>query len=145
MGASPPCLGCEWSIVCSLSVLTFTQDFSPFNVVAWHGNYAPYKYDLDNFNVINSVSFDHIVSNRVVSRAWTVPRCQWLYVPPGPGLNGSGSIALTSGSEQDPSIFTVLTCPTNTPGVALLDFVIFPPRWSVQVCVRAQLFAQVGA
>lgn len=36
---------------------------------------------------------------------------------------------------QDPSIFTVLTCPTNTPGVALMDFVIFPPRWSVHVGV----------
>lgn len=32
---------------------------SPLNVVAWHGNYAPYKYDLKNFNTINSVSFDH--------------------------------------------------------------------------------------
>jgi homogentisate 1,2-dioxygenase len=27
--------------------------------VGWHGNYAPYKYDLKNFNCINSVSFDH--------------------------------------------------------------------------------------
>lgn len=34
-------------------------DHSPFNVVAWHGNYAPYKYDLSRFNTINSVSFDH--------------------------------------------------------------------------------------
>jgi homogentisate 1,2-dioxygenase len=34
-------------------------DHSPFNVVAWHGNYAPYKYDLDKFNTINTVSFDH--------------------------------------------------------------------------------------
>ena len=34
-------------------------DHSPFDVVAWHGNYAPYKYDLKNFNCINSVSFDH--------------------------------------------------------------------------------------
>ena len=33
---------------------------SPLDVVAWHGNYAPYKYDLANFNVINTVSFDHI-------------------------------------------------------------------------------------
>lgn len=32
---------------------------SPLNVVAWHGNYYPYKYDLNLFNVINSVSFDH--------------------------------------------------------------------------------------
>lgn len=38
------------------------QNHSPFDVVAWHGNYAPYKYDLANFQVINSVSFDHCVS-----------------------------------------------------------------------------------
>lgn len=32
---------------------------SPFDVVAWHGNYAPYKYDLALFNTMNTVSFDH--------------------------------------------------------------------------------------
>lgn len=32
---------------------------SPFDVVAWVGNSAPYKYNLNAFNVINSVSFDH--------------------------------------------------------------------------------------
>ena len=32
---------------------------------------------------------------------------------------------------QDPSIFTVLTCQSTKPGVAIADFVIFPPRWSV--------------
>jgi homogentisate 1,2-dioxygenase len=32
---------------------------SPLDVVAWHGNYAPYKYDLANFMAINTVSFDH--------------------------------------------------------------------------------------
>ncbi|VVC93235.1 unnamed protein product [Leptidea sinapis] len=68
------------------------QNHSPFDVVAWHGNYVPYKYDLTKFMVINSVSFDHC----------------------------------------DPSIFTVLTCPSTKPGVAIADFVIFPPRWSVQ-------------
>ncbi|CAN8017787.1 unnamed protein product, partial [Ixodes persulcatus] len=68
-----------------------TQDHSPFDVVAWHGNYAPYKYDLDNFMTINTVSFDHC----------------------------------------DPSIFTVLTCPSMKPGTAIADFVIFPPRWAV--------------
>ncbi|KAL7746541.1 hypothetical protein RI367_008068 [Sorochytrium milnesiophthora] len=68
-----------------------TQDHSPFNVVAWHGNYAPYKYDLARFNAMNTVSYDH----------------------------------------PDPSIFTVLTCRSNTPGVAVADFVIFPPRWAV--------------
>ncbi|MEO8846544.1 MAG: homogentisate 1,2-dioxygenase [Kofleriaceae bacterium] len=68
-----------------------TLDHSPFDVVAWHGNYTPYKYDLARFNTINTVSFDH----------------------------------------PDPSIFTVLTSPSDTPGVANCDFVIFPPRWMV--------------
>ena len=34
-------------------------DRSPFDVVAWHGNYVPYKYDLARFNTLNSVSVDH--------------------------------------------------------------------------------------
>jgi homogentisate 1,2-dioxygenase len=32
---------------------------SPFDVVAWRGNCAPYKYDLRRFNAIGSVSYDH--------------------------------------------------------------------------------------
>ena len=35
------------------------MDHSPFDVVAWRGNYAPYKYDLRRFNTIGSISFDH--------------------------------------------------------------------------------------
>ncbi|TMS08863.1 Homogentisate 1,2-dioxygenase [Larimichthys crocea] len=72
-------------------LFTCQQDFSPFNVVAWHGNYTPYKYNLKNFMVINCVAFDH----------------------------------------ADPSIFTVLTAKSTRPGVAIADFVIFPPRWGV--------------
>jgi homogentisate 1,2-dioxygenase len=68
-----------------------TIQYSPLNVVAWHGNYLPYHYDLKQFNSINSVSYDHI----------------------------------------DPSIYTVLTSESEIPGVANLDFVIFPRRWSV--------------
>jgi homogentisate 1,2-dioxygenase len=64
---------------------------SPLDVVAWHGNYFPYKYDLARFNTMNTVSFDH----------------------------------------PDPSIFTVLTSPSDSRGVANVDFVIFPPRWMV--------------
>jgi len=64
---------------------------SPLDVVGWHGNYAPYKYNLKHFQAINTVSFDH----------------------------------------PDPSIFTVLTSPSGTPGVANVDFVIFPDRWMV--------------
>jgi homogentisate 1,2-dioxygenase len=33
--------------------------------------------------------------------------------------------------HPDPSIFTVLSCLSNEPGTAVLDFVIFPPRWIV--------------
>ena len=32
---------------------------SPYNVVAWHGNYLPYKYDLGKFCAVNSVTYDH--------------------------------------------------------------------------------------
>jgi homogentisate 1,2-dioxygenase len=32
---------------------------SPLDVVAWHGNYTPYKYDLRHFNAIGSISYDH--------------------------------------------------------------------------------------
>lgn len=64
---------------------------SPLDVVAWHGNYAPYKYDLRHFNTIGSISYDH----------------------------------------PDPSIFLVLSAPSDTPGVGTLDFAIFPPRWLV--------------
>lgn len=68
-----------------------TYNHSPLNVVAWHGNYAPYKYDLNNFQCINTVSFDH----------------------------------------PDPSIYTVLTSPSEIPGTANMDFAVFPPRWIV--------------
>jgi homogentisate 1,2-dioxygenase len=68
-----------------------SQARTPFDVVAWHGNLAPLKYDTANFMTIGSISFDH----------------------------------------PDPSIFTVLTSPSDTPGVANCDFVIFPPRWLV--------------
>lgn len=66
-------------------------DHSPLDVVAWHGNNVPYKYDLRLFNTLGTVSYDH----------------------------------------PDPSIFTVLTSPSDTHGMANVDFVIFPPRWMV--------------
>ncbi len=40
-------------------------------------------------------------------------------------------INTVSYDHPDPSIFTVLTSPSDTPGVANVDFVIFPPRWMV--------------
>jgi homogentisate 1,2-dioxygenase len=41
------------------------------------------------------------------------------------------TINSVSYDHPDPSIFTVLTSPSDTPGVANMDFVIFPPRWLV--------------
>ncbi len=64
---------------------------SPLDVVAWHGNYTPFKYDLRTFSPVGAILFDH----------------------------------------PDPSIFTVLTAPTEEAGTANVDFVIFPPRWMV--------------
>lgn len=34
-------------------------DHSPLDIVAWHGTYVPYKYDLRRFNCINTVTYDH--------------------------------------------------------------------------------------
>ena len=66
-------------------------EHSPLDVIAWHGNYAPYKYDLRRYSPVGPVLFDH----------------------------------------ADPSIFTVLTSPSETSGTANVDFVIFPDRWLV--------------
>ena len=64
---------------------------SPLDVVAWHGNYAPYKYDLRHYSPVGPILYDH----------------------------------------ADPSIFTVLTSPSETPGTANIDFVVFCDRWMV--------------
>lgn len=51
----------QWIIVSKFSgeFFQYIQEHSPFNVVAWHGNYAPYKYNLEHFNAIGSISYDH--------------------------------------------------------------------------------------
>jgi homogentisate 1,2-dioxygenase len=64
---------------------------SPLDVVAWHGNYYPYKYDMRRFSPVGALLFDH----------------------------------------PDPSIYTVITSPSETPGTANIDLVIFPERWQV--------------
>ena len=53
--------GRSWTIIARFSGKTFSYDqgHSPFNIVAWHGNYYPYKYDLNKFNTMGSISFDH--------------------------------------------------------------------------------------
>ena len=51
----------DWNVVVKFNNQLFVarQDHSPFDVVAWHGNYYPYKYDLGRFSVIGSTSHDH--------------------------------------------------------------------------------------
>lgn len=82
---------CKLSVKWGGKFFQCTLDHSPLDVVAWHGNYAPYKYDLRRFSPVGAISFDH----------------------------------------PDPSIFTVLTAMSDTPGTANIDFVIFPERWLV--------------
>lgn len=82
---------CQLIVKWGGSLWKTTLEHSPLDVVAWHGNYAPYKYDLRRFSPVGPLLFDH----------------------------------------ADPSIFTVLTSPSETPGTANVDFVCFPDRWLV--------------
>jgi homogentisate 1,2-dioxygenase len=72
-------------------LFTSPLKYSPLDVVAWYGNHIPYKYDMNLFMAINTVTYDH----------------------------------------PDPSINTVMSSYTTSPGLANVDFVIFPPRWMV--------------
>lgn len=58
--------------------------------------------------------------------AWTGNSAPYKY-----DLASFNVINTVSYDHPDPSIFTVLTSPSGTPGVANLDFAIFPPRWMV--------------
>lgn len=51
----------DWKLYAKFNNALFraTQKHTPFDVVAWHGLYYPYKYDLGRFMVIGSTSFDH--------------------------------------------------------------------------------------
>ncbi|EKM55980.1 uncharacterized protein PHACADRAFT_95803, partial [Phanerochaete carnosa HHB-10118-sp] len=91
----------DWEVIYKLGGQLFTckQDHTPFDVVAWHGNYVtlnstsyvPYKYNLDFFLSLGSLNRD----------------------------------------QTDPSIWTVLTARSKTPGVALADFVYAGGKWDV--------------
>lgn len=58
--------------------------------------------------------------------AWTGNSAPYRY-----DLSRFNVIGTVSYDHPDPSIFTVLTSPSDTAGVANVDFVIFPPRWMV--------------
>ncbi|KAF9460311.1 homogentisate 1,2-dioxygenase [Collybia nuda] len=51
-----------WKIVYKLCGKLFecNQEHTPFDVVAWHGNYVPYKYAMEKFTNVGSISKDHI-------------------------------------------------------------------------------------
>ncbi|KAH9874017.1 hypothetical protein IAQ61_004645 [Plenodomus lingam] len=51
----------DWQIVNKINgeLVAIQQDHSPFDLVAWHGNVVPYKYDLTKFSSQNSTSIDH--------------------------------------------------------------------------------------
>lgn len=51
----------DWQIVNKTNgqLVAIRQDHSPFDLVAWHGNVVPYKYDLTKFSSQNSTSIDH--------------------------------------------------------------------------------------
>ncbi|KAK7751895.1 hypothetical protein SLS62_006196 [Diatrype stigma] len=90
---SPSHSDSPWEVVVKLAGQLFAheQGHTPYDVVAWHGNYAPYKYAMEKF-----------VASAVVDR-----------------------------DQSDPSIYCVLTARSKIPGVALSDFLVFTPRWSV--------------
>jgi homogentisate 1,2-dioxygenase len=54
-------LDCTYQLVAKFAGKLWSAQLnhSPFDVVAWRGNHAPYKYDLRRFNTIGSVSYDH--------------------------------------------------------------------------------------
>ncbi|KAH9948072.1 Homogentisate 1,2-dioxygenase [Amylocystis lapponica] len=83
----------EWEIVYKVAGQWYKtiQDHTPFDVVAWHGNYVPYKYDMVRFIHVGSLTKDHL----------------------------------------DPSLFTVLTAKSKTPGTPLTDFAVLSARWDV--------------
>ncbi|KAL2828678.1 homogentisate 1,2-dioxygenase [Aspergillus cavernicola] len=83
----------NWEVVVKLmgNLFVYEQNHTPFDVVAWHGNYAPYKYAMVKF--INSATVDR--------------------------------------DQSDPSIYCVLTAKSKRRGVALSDFLVFTPKWSV--------------
>ncbi|EXJ84726.1 homogentisate 1,2-dioxygenase [Capronia epimyces CBS 606.96] len=82
-----------WTVQCKLAgqLFEYEQEHTPFDVVAWHGNYVPYKYALDKF--VNAATVDK--------------------------------------EQSDPSIYCVLMARSKTVGVALSEFLVFTPKWSV--------------
>ena len=80
-------------LVAKISGRLYATDLehSPFDVVAWHGNLSPYRYELRRFCAVGPVIFDH----------------------------------------PDPSIWTLLSSASDSPGTANMDFILFREHWRV--------------
>ena len=72
----------QWTLVAKYGNEFYEQKGPcPFDVVAWRGNYYPYKFNLERFNTINTVSFDHPDPS-----IFTVLTCKGGAYPPGTAL-----------------------------------------------------------
>ena len=92
------------------------QDHTCFDVVAWHGNYAPYKYDLWKFSTVNSVAFDHMDPS--IFTVMTAPSLQ-------PG------VAICWGIQLKICKIYNYDYPKIIYWILKSDLALFPPRWSV--------------
>ncbi|TCD69374.1 hypothetical protein EIP91_007930 [Steccherinum ochraceum] len=50
-----------WKLIYKIGGQLFecNQNHTPFDVVAWHGNYVPFKYDISKFIITQNVNKDH--------------------------------------------------------------------------------------
>ncbi|CEQ41468.1 SPOSA6832_03180, partial [Sporobolomyces salmonicolor] len=131
-----------WLIVYKLmgTMWACSQEHSPFDVVAWHGNYVPYKYDLSRFCVVGSVSFDHIDPSICACFSFSFHASEvaaadllhsdFFFFP-----NSSPWLRHTlypiSRRFVPPLTVCVLTVDSNEPGTPLADLLVFSPRWDV--------------
>lgn len=92
-------------------------------VAAYENNDAPWQIVAKFCGGLHVADIDHCPLDVV---AWTGNSVPYKYDLA--RFNTMGSISF---DHPDPSIFTVLTSPSATPGTANVDFVIFPPRWLV--------------
>ena len=99
------------------------QSFSPFNVVAWHGKRMG-EVEGGRGRAGGTLTRTHLAPQHT-------PQPTGNYAPYKYDLARFCPVNAVAFDHPDPSIFTVLTVPSAVPGVAVADFVVFPPRWTV--------------
>jgi homogentisate 1,2-dioxygenase len=91
---------------------------------------AVYEEDDSEWTIVNKFVGKFFAYNQNHS-PYDVVAFSGTYVPYKYDLTKFNTMGTISYDHPDPSIFTVLTAPSDTPGTAVADFVIFPPRWLV--------------